>query len=78
MARNRFGGPPRRANNFENREFVASKEIANSCRINSRFNIQFLLPQGKNVDVKVHGNVVRQMRARRRSVFPAWHRNRPY
>ena len=55
MARNRFGGPPRRANNFENRRFAASKEIANSRRRNSRFKIQFLLPQGENVDVKYVG-----------------------
>ena len=55
MARNRFGGPPRPANNFENRRFAASKEIANSRRRNSRFKIQFLLPQGKNVDVKYVG-----------------------
>ena len=55
MARNRFGGPPRRANNFENRRFAASKETANSRRRNSRFKIQFLLPQGKNVDVKYVG-----------------------
>ena len=55
MTRNRFGGPPRPANNFENRRFAASKEIANSRRRNSRFKIQFLLPQGKNVDVKYVG-----------------------
>ena len=55
MARNRFGGPPRHANNFENRRFAASKEIANSRRRNSRFKIQFLLPQSKNVDVKYVG-----------------------
>ena len=78
MARTRLGGLPRRVNNFENRRFAAAKDIANARRRNSRFKIKFLSPQGKNVDVKVRANVARQMRVRRRSIFPAWHRNRQY
>ena len=76
MARTRLGGPPRCINNFKNRRFAASKEIANALRIDSRFKIKFLLPEGKNIDVKVCGNVVRKMRVRRPPIFPALRRNR--
>ena len=58
MVRTR-GGLARRINNFENRRFAAAKEIANARRKNNRFKIKFLLPQGKNIDVKVLENVVR-------------------
>ena len=78
MARTRLGGPPRHVNNFENRRFAAAKEIANARRRDNRFKIKFLLPQGKNIDVKVRGNVVRKMRARRRSIFPGLCRNRQH
>ena len=40
--------------------------------------IKFLLPQGKNVEVKKHGNVVRQMRVHRCAVYPASIRNMRY
>ena len=30
-----------------------------------------LLPQGKNVEAKHRGNVVRRMRVRRKAIFPA-------
>ena len=63
---------------FDNRRFAAAKEIANARRRNNRFKIKFALLQGKNVDVKVHGNVVRMMRVRRRSIFTAMQRNRQY
>ena len=43
-----------------------------------RFKIKFVLPQGKNVDVKVHENVVRRVRVRRRAIFPSVLRNRQY
>ena len=33
----------RRANGFDNRRFVAAKEIANACRRNDRFKIKFVL-----------------------------------
>ena len=58
MVRTR-GGLARRINNFENRRFAAAKEIANARRKNNRLKIKFLLPQGKNTDVKVLENVVR-------------------
>ena len=77
MARTK-GSLARRPNNFDNRRFAAAKEIANARRRNNRFKIKFVLPQGKNVDVKEHGNVVRRMRVRRRSIFPAVLRNRQY
>ena len=78
MARTRLGGPPRRVNNFETKRFAAAKEIENARRRDNRFKIKFLLPQGKNIDVKVRGNVVRKMRVRRRSIFPGLCRNRQH
>ena len=77
MARTK-GSLARRPNNFDNRRFAAAKEIANARRRYNRFKIKFVLPQGKNVDVKEHGHVVRRMRVRRRSIFPAVLRNRQY
>lgn len=59
------GGLVRHINSFENRRLAAAKELANTLRRNNRFNINFLLPQGKNIEVKVRGNVVRWMRVRR-------------
>ena len=60
VARTR-GGLPRCINNFENRRFATAKEIAYARRINNRFKTKLLLPQGKNNDLKVHGNVVRRI-----------------
>ena len=77
MARTR-GGLARRINNFDNRRFAAAKEIANARRRNNRFKIKLLLPQGKNVDVKVCGNVVRRMKVGRHAIFPAMVRDRQY
>ena len=51
------GGLSRRPNNFDNRRFAAAKEIANARKKNNRFKIKFVLLQGKNIDVKMHGNV---------------------
>ena len=65
------GGLARRPNNFDNRRYATAKEIANAHRRNNRFKIKVLLPQGKNVDVKVRGNVLRWMRVRRHGIFPA-------
>ena len=65
MARTRLGGPPRCVNNTENRRFAAAKEIANARRRDNTFKIKFLLIQGKNIDVKVRGDVVRGIRVRR-------------
>ena len=39
---------------------------------------QFLLPQGKYVEVKRRGNVVREMRVGRCAVYPAMVRNMRY
>ena len=63
MARTR-AAPRRRANNnFNKRRIAAAKEIANarerSRNHERRFKIKFLLLQGKNVEVKHRGNVVR-------------------
>ena len=41
MATTRLGGPPKRIINFENRRFAAAKEIANACRRDNRFKINF-------------------------------------
>ena len=49
--------------NFNLRRVAAAREIAN-CRRNRVDNIKvkLLLPQGKNVEVKQRGNVIRRMR----------------
>ena len=60
MARTRFRDPHRCQINLENRRFAAAKEIANQRRRNNRFKIKFLLLQGKNIDVKLRGNIVRR------------------
>ena len=79
MARTRLG--PRRgpANiNFDLRRVAAAKEIRRG-RVNAK-NIKrkVLLPQSKNIEVKKRGQVVRRMRVRRRSIFPAAVRNCRY
>ena len=65
--------------NFDIRRVAATKEITNTrrTRIND-IKIKFLLPQGKNVEVKKSGNVVRRMRVRRRPINPARARNVRY
>ena len=68
----------RHTNNFDNRRFAATKEIANAHERNNRFKIKFVLLQGKIVDVKVCENGVRRMRVRRCAIFPAMLRNRQY
>ena len=64
-------------NNFSNRRFAAAKEIVNARerRRNHerRFKIKFVLPQGKNVEVKHRGNVVRRTRVRRRAIMKYKH-----
>ena len=77
MARTR-AVPRRRPNiNFDNRRFVAAKEIARNVRA-SDVKIKFLLPQVKNVEVKVRGNVVRRMRVQRLAKHGAKKRNVRY
>ena len=80
MARTRAVPQQRPANiNFNLRRVAAVKEIAN-CRRNrvDNIKIRLLLPQGKNVEVKQRGNVVRRMRVRRRAIFPGRVRNVRY
>ena len=79
MARTRLG--PRRgpANiNFDLRRVAAAKELRRG-RVNAKnIKIKVLLPQSKNIKVKQRGQVVRRMRVRRKSIFPAAVRNRTY
>ena len=75
--------PWRRPNNtFNNKRFAAAKEIVNARKHRKsherRFKIKFILLQGKNVEVKHRGKVVRRMRVRRRAIFPASVRERRY
>ena len=77
MARTR-AVPRRRPNvNFDNRRFAAAKEMARRVRA-SDVKIKFLLPQVKNVEVKVRGNVVRRMRVQRLAKHGAKNRNVRY
>ena len=78
MARTRFTPRRRPANmNFDLRRVAAAKEIRR--RVNAKnIKIKVLLPQGKNVEVKKRGQVIRRMRVRRKSIFPAAVRNRTY
>ena len=81
MARTRAVPRRRPANiNFNLRRVAAAKEIANAHRRNriDKIKIKLLLPQGKNIEVKQRGNVVRRMRVRRRAIFPGRIRNVRY
>ena len=79
MARTRLGPRRRPANiNFDLRRVAAAKEIRRG-RVNAKnIKMKVLLPQGKNVEVKKRGQVVRRMRVRRKSIFPAAVSNRTY
>ena len=77
MARTR-AVPRRRPNiNFDNRRVAAAKEMARCVRA-SDVKIKFLLPQVRNIEVKVRGNVVRRMRVRRVAKHTAKKRNVRY
>ena len=77
MARTRVV-PRRRPNfNFDNRRVAAAKEMRRRIRA-SDVKIKFLLPQSKNVEVKVRGNIVRRMRVRRVAKHGAKKRNVRY
>ena len=90
MARTRFTPRRRPANmNFDLRRVAAAnenyrraaaaKEMSRRRRVNAKdVKIKVLLPQGKNVEVKKRGQVIRRMRVRRKSIFPAAVRNRTY
>ena len=78
MARARAVPRWRLANiNFNQRRVAAAKEIARRRRIEN-IKIKILLPQGKNVEVRHRGNVVRRMKVRRRAIFPGKVRNVRY
>ena len=65
--------------NFDLRRVAAAKEIANRRRTRTNnIKIKFLLPQGKDVEVKQHGVVVRKMRVRRKAIFSGAVRNIRY
>ena len=77
MARTR-AVPRRRPNiNFDNRRVAAVKEMARRVRA-SDVKIKFLLPQVRNIEVKVRGNVVRRMQVRRVAKHGAKTRNVRY
>ena len=80
MARARAVPRWRPANiNFNLRRVAVAKEIANRRRNRvDNIKIKLLLPQGKNVEVKQRGNVVRRMRVRRRAIFPGRVKNVRY
>ena len=80
MARTRVTVRRRPANiNFDLRRVAAAKEIANRRRTRANnIKIKFLLPQGKDVEVKQRGAVVRKMRVRRKAIFPGVVRNVRY
>ena len=77
MARTR-AVPRQRPNvNFDARRVAAAKEMRRRIRA-SDVKIKFLLPQSKNVEVKVRGNVVRRMKVRRVAKHGAKKRNVRY
>ena len=77
MARTR-AVPRQRPNiNFDNRRVAAAKEMARRVRA-SNVKIKFLLPQVRNIEVKVRGNIVRRMHVRRVAKHGAKKRNVRY
>ena len=78
MARTRAVPRWRPANiNFNQRRVATAKEIARRRRIEN-IKTKILLPQGKNVEVRHRGNVVRRMKVQRRAIFPGKVRNVSY
>ena len=77
MARTRVVQRRRPNINFNNRRVAAAKEMRRRVRA-SDVKIKFLLPQSKNVEVKVRGNIVRRMRVRRVAKHGAKKRNVRY
>ena len=64
---------------FNLRRVAAAKEVANRRRNRAEnIKLKLLLPQGKIVEVKQHGNVVRRMRVQRQAIFPGRVRNVRY
>ena len=77
MARTRVVWRRRPNINFDNRRVAAAKEMRRSIRA-SDVKMKFLLPQSKNIEVKVRGNIVRRMRVRRVAKHDAKKRNVRY
>ena len=61
---------------FENRRFAAQKEIQQ--RSNACFKIKKVIPQGRVIQVKKYGNLVRTINIRRRVLSPATKTIREY
>ena len=79
MARTRVTVCRRPNINFDLRRVAATKEIANRRRTRANnIKIKFLLPQGKDVEIKQRGVTVRKMRVRRKAIFPGVVRNVRY
>ena len=77
MARTR-AVPRRRPNiNFDNQRVAAAKKMARRARV-SDVKTKFILPQSRDIEVKVRGNVVRRMRVRRVAKQPGAKRNVRY
>ena len=78
MPRTRAAARRMSINNFNNRRFAAARAAMDNRNRGRRtnFKIKFLLPQGRDVEVKHHGRVVRQMRVRRKAIFSAAVRER--
>ena len=78
MPRTRAAARRMSNNNFNNRRFAAARAAMDNRNRGRRtnFKIKFLLPQGRDVEVKHHGRVVRQMRVRRKAIFSAAVRER--
>ena len=85
MARTRFTPRRRPANiNFDLRRVASLRRVAAAKEMRrgrvhpKNIKIKVLLPQGKDIEVKKRGQVIRRMRVRRKSIFPAAVRNRTY
>ena len=63
--------------NFDLRRVAAAKEIGRRVTANN-VKIKVLLPQSREIEVKKRGQVIRRMRVRRKTIFPARVRNRTY
>ena len=59
--------------NLNQRRFRSVRELMDrrERRNLNNIKIKFVFPQGKNVEVKQRGDVVRRMRVRRHAIFPA-------
>ena len=66
--------------NFDLRRVAAAKEIERKRGnvTSNNVKIKVLLPQNKEIEVKKRGQIIRRMRVRRKTIFPAKVRNRTY